>query len=199
MIESAWGRIEAWGQQNAPAMLKDLNTGASDAEVSALEQKLGYAVPEDLRQSLKVHDGECDGWPNKAFAEMGAYLGTERIVHEWQQRLAIAEDVTEDNDPQEREAQIKAGVIFVTGPVRPCLFLKEWIPIIECNGDVFWALDLSPAEGGKPGQLIEVDWEGCSWKVVAASLGEFLSSYASDLEAGKYRVIDGLPVRASGS
>ena len=194
MIEADWERIETWGSENAPRMLEDLNEGASADQISALEAELGLEVPDEFRRSLQVHDGESDGWPNKVFANRGAYLGTERILQEWQQRLEFGIGVLEDDEEQDREQQIRDGVISVVGPVKPDTFCKEWIPIMECNGDVFWALDLSPAEGGAPGQLIEVDWEACSWRVVANSFGEFLSSYASSLETGKYRIADGLPV-----
>ena len=71
MIEEAWKRIEAWGRKNAPAMLEDLNVGASEEQISALESELRMKLPADFRRSLKVHDGESDGWPNKVFADRG--------------------------------------------------------------------------------------------------------------------------------
>jgi len=194
VIEADWQRIETWADENAPRMLEDLNEGASEDRIVALESELALSVPDEFRRSLKRHDGEHDGWPNKVFAGRGAYLGVDRTLQEWRQRLEFAKSASEEDEEWNRDEQIRDGIISVVGPVKPDLFCKEWIPVMECNGDVFWALDLSPAEGGAPGQLIEVDWEACSWRVVANSFGELLSSYASSLEAGTYQVADGLPV-----
>ena len=194
MIESYWSRLKDWGRINAPAMLADLNLGASETDIAELELKLGLRIPEEFRKSLAIHNGEDDGWPNKVFANGGAYLDTTRIVYEWTQRLEHSQQVDpKDFDESEVEELIGLSVISVEGPVRPVLFQRDWIPIMEMNGDVFWALDMAPTEGGKLGQVIEVDWEGCSWQVIAGSFGEYMNSYVSDLEVGKYPVINGLP------
>lgn len=194
MIATIWNRIKEWGVSNAPEMLGDLNPGAAEEDISALEAELGCQMPADFKESLKIHNGESDGWPCKVFADCGAYLGTDRIIEAWKQRLAIAEEMSEHgSDIEDVEEQIREGFISVEGEVRPAMFLREWIPIMDSNGDIFWAIDLNPAEGGKPGQIIAVDWEGCSWKVVAGSFAEFIQQYADRLERGEYRIVDGLP------
>lgn len=186
----------AWGKANAPTMLEDLNPSASEADIVALEAELGLSIPTNFRESLKVHNGESDGWPCKVFADCGAYLGTDRILETWRQLQEIAADLSDYQvDMPDREDLIREGIIEVSGPVRPEMYLPEWIPIMECNGDVFWALDLAPDAGGTSGQIIEVDWEGCSWKVVADSFAVFLDRYAAGLEAGDYQIAEGLPTK----
>jgi cell wall assembly regulator SMI1 len=171
-------------------MLSDLNPGASAEQIRELESALGLTIPDSFRASLAVHNGENDGWPCKVFADRGAYLSTSRIVDEWKQRQQFG-----DNEDLEDNADelIEDNIITLIGPVKPKMFLAEWLPILECNGDVFWAIDFSPADGGTIGQVIEVDWESCSWKVVANSFVELLESYVVDLEAGRYVVRDGVP------
>lgn len=196
MTEQTWRRIVAWGESHAPAMLEDLNPGASASDIEALETAFGRRLPEDFRTSLVTHNGERDGWPCKVFADYGAYLSVDRILDIWKQRQEIARQMSQDEEePEDPEELIREGVIFVEGPVRPELYLPEWLPIMDCNGDVFWAIDFNPAPGGKPGQVIMVDWEGTTWKVVAESFGDFLSKYATELEAGAYRVVDGQPTK----
>lgn len=58
------------------------------------------------------------------------------------------------------------------------------------DGQQMRALDFDPAPGGVEGQLIEVDLEGCTWRVVAPSFPAFLHGYADDLERGVYVVTD---------
>ena len=180
-IEQLWSRLEAWAGANAADILSDLNPGATDDEIAALESELGITLPNAFKASLAVHNGENDGWPCKVFVNHGAYLSTSRIVEEWRQRQQHGEDIEEDTDEL-----IQQQVISVDGPVEPKMFLTSWVPFMECNGDVFWAMDFSPAAGGKEGQIIEVDWENCSWKVVADSFVDFLETYVTALERGEY-------------
>ena len=162
-------------------MLSDLNSGATTDQVHALESELGVTLPDAFKASLAVHNGENDGWPCKVFVNHGAYLSTSRIIEEWRQRQQFGEDIEEDSDEL-----IQLDVITVDGPVQPKMFLSSWVPFLECNGDVFWAMDFSPAAGGKEGQIIEVDWESCSWKVIADSFVDFLDKYVTTLERGEY-------------
>ena len=183
-IQDLWSRLEKWADANAPDILSDLNPGATADQIRALESELGLTLPDAFKTSLAVHNGEDDGWPCKVFVNRGAYLSTSRIVEEWRQRQESGEDL--DEDPDEL---IRQDVITVEGPVQPKMFLTSWVPFLECNGDVFWAMDFSPAAGGRKGQIIEVDWESCSWKVVADSFVEFFENYVTALEEGEYSTV----------
>ncbi len=180
-IERLWARLESWARANAPEILAELNDGASNADIEALESALGIALPPAFKASLSVHNGEDDGWPCRVFAEHGAYLSTSRIVEEWQARQRHADAI--ESEPGEGALD---DVMSVDGPVQAKLFMPGWVPFLECNGDIFWAMDFNPAAGGTPGQIIEVDWEACSWSVVADSFTAFLEDYVIDLEQGEY-------------
>ena len=39
-ITELWERLEAWARNNAPAMLEDLNPGATDAQTAELESTI---------------------------------------------------------------------------------------------------------------------------------------------------------------
>jgi cell wall assembly regulator SMI1 len=192
VIEKLWERLEVWGKANAPDMLLDLAPEASAEELRQLEGELGLSLPDSFKSSLAVHNGENDGWPCKVFANRGAYLSTSRIADEWKQRQKFDEDLEGDTD-----ALIRDDIISVTGPVQAKMFLREWIPFLECNGDTFWAIDFSPASGGTPGQIIEVDWECCVWAVISPSFGQLFQDYVEDLESGRYIIHDGLPTIAN--
>lgn len=75
------------------------------------------------------------------------------------------------------------------------MYSPDWIPVMDFNADVFWALDFDPVQAGVNGQLIEVDWEATSWRVVARSFADFLAGYVQNLEAGEYHIVDGVPTR----
>ena len=149
-ISVLWERLEAWGSANAPDMLADLSPGASTEEVAELESALGIALPEAFKESLLIHNGEDDGWPSRVFADRGAYLPCAAILTERRGRLDV---VREYGDPESLPAT-------TYGPCSGEMYNEAWIPFLNCNGDVIWALDFAPADGGTPGQVIEIDWEG---------------------------------------
>jgi cell wall assembly regulator SMI1 len=194
MIEVLWKRLEAWGQSNAPDMLEDLNPGATDSEIATLSSSLGRELPERFLQSLKIHNGENDGWPCKVFADCGAYLSTTQIIEQWRQRQHITQE-NDGDDLEDLEGLISEGIIDVVGPVNPVMFSSDWVPIMDCNGDVFWAIDFAPRDGGTVGQIIRVDWEGLLWHVVSPSFEVFLEDYVRSLESGQYRIEGGLPTK----
>lgn len=175
-------------------MLDDLNPGATDIDISTLTSGLGRELPESFLESLKIHNGENDGWPCKVFADCGAYLSTTRILEEWKQRQEIAEEIDGD-DLEDIEEQISEGIIDVVGPVNPVMFSSDWVPIMDCNGDVFWAIDFAPRGGAAMGQIIQVDWEGVLWHVVAPSFDMFLENYVKNLESGEFRIENGQPTK----
>lgn len=194
-VVELWRRLEQWAAANAPCMLEDLNPGASEEQIKALERHLGRALPPDLRQSLQLHNGEKAGWPCTIFADFGDYLSLAEIQERRQMYLQVAERWGNEADMADAEELIADGIIFVEGPVKPVMYSPDWIPVMDFNADVFWALDFEPAQGGADGQLIEVDWEATSWRVVARSFADFLAGYVQNLEAGEYRLVDGVPTR----
>lgn len=56
MIAESWEKIIEWGNRNAPEMLTDLNPGASEEQIAALEVELGQSIPADFRESLLIHN-----------------------------------------------------------------------------------------------------------------------------------------------
>ena len=195
-IAELWARLETWANANAPKMLEDLNPGATDEQIAELEHALGRTLPASFVESLKIHNGESNGWPCKVFADMGAYHPCDAIVENRSMYLQVVEQVGVEFTDEERNEQIRDDIIGVEGPVEPVLFSPDWVPIMNCNGDVFWALDFAPADGGLEGQVIEVDHEGCSWTVAASSFDEFLAAYVTALEAGEFELdFEGLSSR----
>lgn len=194
-MTTTWKQIIQWGAAQAPGMINGLNEGASEEEIAGLEAGLGLALPAALRSCLLENNGETAELDSGVFADLGTYLSVDEIRETWQQRKQVAAQMAEEMGDRDTGQLVRDGIIFVEGPVRPVLFHEAWVPFSDRNGDVFWAIDFAPAAGGTKGQVIEVDWEGCSWKVVAPSFERFLSGYASDLAGGEYEVVDGVPTR----
>ena len=59
-IKDCWNRIEKWFKKNKPEFLELLADGASEEEILELEKYLMCKLPNDFRESLKIHNGQKD-------------------------------------------------------------------------------------------------------------------------------------------
>ena len=177
-MEKIWKRIEAWLEENAPETLADLRPGASDADVKKAEKALSVRLPEDVAASYAVHDGARGG----SAPLLGDYtlLSLEAAVKEWKTLKKLARD----------------GVFeFMHGKpaprVKPDWWNPRWIPVASNSSGDFFCVDLDPARPGKPGQVITFYHSDAARDLVAKDFKSWLSDFAKDLEAGKYKVKDG--------
>src|SRR5215216_8159346 len=77
-IESAWQRISVWYDANTPAGTLILAPGATSEEISRLENEIGFALPDDLRASLALHNGSLNGG---FLLNYGELLSVEQILY----------------------------------------------------------------------------------------------------------------------
>ena len=191
-MNDSYEKIIKWVKENASQTLVHLCGPATDDQIDRVESETGLPITESFRAFLKMHNGE-DGETWLALLGNGnQLLSCEGIIQQYKLDQEIGEDLY---DPEMETIEfwkdrIGGNVIFVKGSVKPLMLHPKWLPITCMNGDVFRYLDFDPADGGTPGQVIEVDPESCSYKVLASSFGELIEIYASELLEGKYSVDD---------
>ncbi|WP_329024352.1 SMI1/KNR4 family protein [Streptomyces sp. NBC_00690] len=89
-LQELWLRFENWLCQNAPADHATLRPGVSDAEIVRLEEEIGFALVDELKSFLAIHNGVAS---RRSSMEPGAFiigyslLNAEGIM-EWQHNLA---------------------------------------------------------------------------------------------------------------
>lgn len=82
-IEEIWSGIEKFYKEHNPGGLLDLHRGASDEDLEATEESLGRKLPEDYKQSLRIHDGTSLDLSNAASIYGGwRMLGCEELLVE---------------------------------------------------------------------------------------------------------------------
>lgn len=103
-FEELWQRFEGWLIHHTPEDYGVLRSGASGAEISKLEGKIGFSINGDLKSLLSKHNGVAS---RRSSMEAGAFvlgyslLGAEGIL-EWQQNLAaMAQDAVEEGYEEE--------------------------------------------------------------------------------------------------
>lgn len=140
---------------------------ATEAEIAALEREFGVELPLDYKQSLQIHSGALYWvWLWGAVS----LLPPNKVVRAWRENLELAAQ------PHNKGATLKP-----VGPVIGVLFDPRWIPFAEDNG-IPICLDLAPAQGGLLGQVICVDWEDGTVRVVASSYSTFLERGVSEMK-----------------
>lgn len=132
---------------------------AQEKEVLDVERRLNVRLPDDYRASLQMHEGTAPFvwlWDAVSIAPLNVCL---------KDRATFLEEATH---PSMQNVKLKA-----IGPVAEKLFDTLWLPVASDNG-VPICLDLHPNPGGNVGQMIYVDWEDGTVRVIANSFLEFL-------------------------
>lgn len=156
-----------------------LNAGATEADFAALEQILGYALPEDFKELYRVANGE-PSWHGVLMGE--EWLSIERIISEysvWNDLYTSGDFADDDGTPygcEPEDASIKSELWWN----------PKWISLTVDAGGNSKMIDLDPTEHGTVGQIIQMWHDDSSRSKEANSLREFLTQYAQDLEDGKY-------------
>lgn len=181
---SAWMRIEAVLRATAPDLLAALPAGASPEAIAAAERHLGVELPADVRETYAAHDGTGgvdDGGgiiPTEYYGLLGVALHSlDEMVREWQmwQEWRGSQPV----EPRISNLPLK-------GPVKAERSNPRWLPVTWDGGGCNLCIDLDPAPGGVPGQVIFLDHLN-SMCVVDEGWWAFLERYATGLESGRLR------------
>src|SRR5262245_39129632 len=57
-VACSWQRIEKWLKEHFPEILADLRPGLTEADLNQFEETIGQRLPEDVRESYRIHDGQ---------------------------------------------------------------------------------------------------------------------------------------------
>lgn len=174
-MREVWERVRRALDTHAPGLSKTLRRGADEAALGAAEAALGVTLPDEVRESMRIHDGTSyyivDGWE---------FEPVDRIVSLHAMFCEFVDDGT-----------ITLGDsnwVRTHGPVRPQKWNRRWISIAsDGNGDHL-ALDLDPPPDGTLGQVIRIDRDVRDVYVIAPSLRAMLEGFADDLEQGRYDI-----------
>lgn len=162
-IEEAWASIEsrlvAIHEKPASEML--LPPVAED-DICDLEKALGCKLPDEYKNSLRVHEaGVYWLW----FWDAVALNDLSYVLESYRENVAAIGP---------RSADSAAG-IRAEGFVNASVFDRKWVPIANDNG-IPICLDLNPPSGGNYGQVIYVDWEDGTVRVIADGFLSFLKN-----------------------
>ncbi|KAK4243599.1 hypothetical protein C7999DRAFT_44620 [Corynascus novoguineensis] len=82
-VASSWGKIDDWAEENYPELFDQLCEGCTINDINELEYQLDCSLPQDVRESLQIHDGQERGGNPTGIIFSGMLLDCEEIVQEW--------------------------------------------------------------------------------------------------------------------
>ena len=155
-VADAWKRIGRWLKENAPGW-KPLRKGASPQQLDKAEKKLGFALPAELRQSYETHNGSGENLIFPWAEDISFYLmSLPDVVGEWH----MLAELLEEGEFQDSKGTSDKGI-------RPDWWNVGWIPFAGNGAGDSFCIDLSPAKGGKEGQVITHNHESGEHKLLA--------------------------------
>lgn len=107
-ISHSWKRIDNWAEENYPELFDQVCEGATSNDLNELEHQLDFSLPQDVRDSLMIHDGqERLGRPTGIiFGSM--LLDCEEIVQEWEQWSRVNNQFLLETSPAQTTAPSRA-------------------------------------------------------------------------------------------
>ena len=172
-MEKLFARFTDWLGINHPEGLEVLNPPATDDDIQKLEAVLGFSLPEDLAQALKIHNGQNP--VSGPLLPGGEFLSTKAIAEQWTIWKGLVDEGTFKDIRSEPERGIKNDWWNI-----------KWIPVTHDGGGNHSCIDTDPDKGGTYGQVISMEHDMDERNLLAKSFTLWLSAYISDLEKGEY-------------
>jgi cell wall assembly regulator SMI1 len=196
-VADSWKRIEAWLDAHLPPYKHTLRPGLSKKDLAKFEKAVGMPLPEDVRQSLRIHDGQChlpddvfdalfDETPEKAPPSLiGVIFGEELLdlesaLREWRRWAKVGEENWDEMEWSQTSTP--------EGAVQRCYTTRGWIPLGALTHSDYFGVDLNPGPNGVVGQVVNFGRDEENKYVLATSWAQFLSDVADELEAGNFAV-----------
>jgi cell wall assembly regulator SMI1 len=171
-------RLERWLEQHYPGLLADLNPGADDEALEALEENLQVRLPDAYKTLLRWHDGQV-GDAAGLFGNW-FFLPSEEVIQEHENwKTLVDKGLLEDKEGEARPE----------GPVRPIWWHQRWVPFTSDGDGNNHCLDMAPADNGHQGQIITVWHEHGARPFVASSLEAWLEEILQQLASGGYQLL----------
>lgn len=180
-MKMTWQRVERWLELNAPEIKADLGQGVSEKKVHDVAETIGVMLPDDVRESYLIHDGQQGNAPPL----MGEWevFDLDHMIRQWQ----LMKQLFDAGEFEGAEAEAR-------GPVRAVWWSTKWIPICGNGAGDLYCVDVDPLSSGIVGQIVVFRHVSGEREKLADSWQGLLDQFGNELEEGKYRVDDGVLV-----
>lgn len=180
-VPAAWKRIEVAVAALAPDLLANLAQGATNKEINEFEEVIGRKLPEEVRASFRVHNGQVERAYEHPVIHSIDFGSLAWARSQWDMWTGIEGD--EDLEEQVRELSTSTP----KDAIRLGYVNRNWIQLIATGQSDYFGLDFDPGPKGLSGQIINFGRDEEHKAVWAWSWGWFLNDLAEELERGNFR------------
>jgi cell wall assembly regulator SMI1 len=205
-VPRSWRRIEAWLDLHLPALKFTLRPGVSKKDLKKFERSIGRTLPEDVRESWLIHDGQGHlpakmyegpgvpipeslglffGLKLKTLLDSEGSLSSQGALAEWTHWKELIEGEDEPGYWDEFDERSRS---WPAGAIRRRYFHPGWVPLVTLVDVDYLGVDLDPGPDGVVGQVINFGRNEDDKYVLAASWAQFLEDFADELEAGNFDI-----------
>ncbi|MGL4522863.1 MAG: SMI1/KNR4 family protein [Bacilli bacterium] len=179
-MEKLWKRLEQYLENNCPILLHSLSQGASDESIDWLEKEIDCSLPQAMKKSLKLHNGQKTDEFGGLFWGF-TLLSVESIYEEW----TIWTDLSKSG--AFNDFQLLANDAYEERVKQDLWWRVKWIPFTSDGGGNHLCIDTEPTEYGQEGQIIEMWHDTEKRPVVADSYEELFRHFVEALETDSCR------------
>ncbi|KAK3717264.1 Cell wall assembly regulator [Vermiconidia calcicola] len=215
-VVHSWKRIDRWMEDNYEELWENLGEGATINDVNELEHEMDCTLPQEVRESLQIHDGQERGGMPTGIVFGCMLLDCEEIMQEWRQWRTINEVYFGDNRSYEiPQAPLKAFAGSSSaavplaqaqqsgnpqwrselqdkqdsqppGAIQKAYAHPAWVPLARDWGGNNICVDLAPGPTGRWGQIILTGRDYDCKYVISRSWAAFLATLADDMNTDKW-------------
>ena len=164
-VSHSWGRIDRWMEDNYEELFENLGMGATINDVNELEHELDCTLPQDVRDSIQIHDGQERGGMPTGVIFGCMLLDCEEITQEWQQWRTINEVYLGENQTSYEipQAPLKAFAGSSSASV----------PLAQAqqSGNPQWRQELLDKQDSQPTNAIQKTYAHPAWIPMARDWG----------------------------
>ena len=166
-VPHSWKRLDRWFEDHYEELFENIGEGCTQNDVNELEHDLDCSLPQDVRESLQVHDGqERGGRPTGAiFGCM--LLDCEEIVQEWNQWRRTNEEYLRENSSH---ASVQAPSKAFAGAASSSTSAASAAPVQQ-SGSSNWRSDLNSRQDSQPANAIQKAYVHPAWIPLARDWG----------------------------
>ncbi|KAK5121884.1 hypothetical protein LTR85_004455 [Meristemomyces frigidus] len=215
-VSHSWKRIDRWLEDNYEELFEQMGMGATVNDVNELEHELDCTLPQEVRESLQIHDGQERGGMPTGMIFGCMLLDCEEIMQEWQNWRVVNEaylqeaqnyeipqapikafagssssavpiaQASQSTNPQWRKELLEKQDSQPANAIQKAYAHPAWIPLARDWGGNNIAVDLAPGPTGKWGQIILMGRDYDCKYVVSRSWSAFLATVADDMSTDKW-------------
>jgi cell wall assembly regulator SMI1 len=210
-VAESWRRIEAWLGEHLPILKLSLRPGISQTDLKRFEKSVGRSLPDDVRASWMIHDGqrpvpylpdapEFNVEDYDDLLTKGIVFGSEVLplldekdclasspsLGHWKFWSEMVEASERGEDDGMLAEFSEESTSFPEGAIQRRHACRAWMPLVEMNDSNHIGIDLDPGPSGGVGQVINFGRDQERKYVLARSWAHFLEDVADELERGNF-------------